>query len=383
MTAQRLYEILKFIDTLDARTGLQKSLEAINEALTGIVSSPANPPFQTALATALTAFEASVASASESITPAQSAAIKEMGGVDFFDASLADTVKTSIQTNAMTPSVAKEAVEKIAVKRAAFMNTVRGARQNMEKLGIRESETKPNSADIAFLIPRPMFDNQLGLLAKELSFISRLMQDFSEATSGQAEQVEVEQLSSSIPTVSILAGVVVIEAVAKVVIKFLEAWEKMEKIRRIREQLTEVGARGEALEEMTERITTTVDETVEESVEIVLANYQGSPERKKELGNAIRQDTHRLFGQIERGLTVEVRAGAPTAKDGGKSGETLANVANLSKVMQFPTVSAEPILLENGEVLEGNIASVRASKKTTTHKTTTTKKETQKESKQD
>jgi hypothetical protein len=379
-TAEQLYGTLKFIDSLDAKLGLQKTLESIGEALTNLVGSPANPTYQSTLASALASFETAASKLAESITPSQFAAVKEMGGDAFFDPLIAEKVKSSVQLNAMTPSVAKDFVQDLASKRSTFLTTVRGARQNLEKLGIRESGIKADSADIAFLIPRTIFDNRLGPLAKELTFISRLMQDFSEALTGQAVQVELEQLSSSVPTVSLLAGVVVIEVLARVVNKFLEAWERIEKIRKMRAELTEMGLKGTAVEELTETITTTVDGTVEESVELVLANYKGDEGRKQELGNAIRQDTRRLFGQIERGLTIELRAGAASDKEGdGK--EALQNIADMSKSMQFPNIPQEPILLGNGEILEGDIQAVKSSKKTTTHKSTTTRKDTHKENK--
>jgi len=382
MTAQQVYETLKFIDTLDSKLGLQKTLESIVEALDNLVSAPAQPQYQSALATALASFTTAAGKLRDSITPAQYLAIKAMGGEEFFDPLIADKVKASIQTNAMTPSVAKDFVHDLSTRRSAFLSTVRAARQSLEKLGIRESELKPDSADIAFLIPRTIFDNHLGSLAKELTFISRLMQDLSEAITGQAEQPELEQLSSSVPTISLLASLGVITVIATVVNKFLEAWEKIEKIRRLRAELTDMGMKGAAIEELTDQITTTVDEVVEESTEIALVNYKGDDGRKKELGNAIRQDARRLFGQIERGLTVEVHVGKPTDKD-GEIQEALSAVADLAKKMEFPQVAKEPILLENGEILEGEIQAVKATKKTTTHRSTTSKRETHKDSKQE
>jgi hypothetical protein len=380
MTSEKLYGMLKFLDALDTKLNLQKSLEAIVAALNDLVDSPAQPTYQSELAKALAAFETAADKLGASITPSQHAAIREIGGQDFFDPTIADKVKTSIQTNAMTPSVAKDFVQELATKRAAFLATIRGARQNLEKLGIKESSVEVNSADIAFLIPRNIFDNQLGPLAKELTFISRLMQDFSEALTGNPQPVKVEQLSSSIPTVTLLAGVGVIGAIGNIINKFLDAWQKIEKIRRLRAELAEMGLKRTAIEELTEEINTTVDEVVEESTQFVLVNYGGNENRKQELANAIRQDTRRLFGQIERGLTVEIRAGATNDQDAANpQREQLETISNLSKTLSFPTVAKEPILLGNGEILDGEILVTKTSKKSTSHKTT--KKETHRENK--
>jgi len=110
--------------------------------------------------------------------------------------------------------------------------------------------------------------------------------------------------------VALAAKVQVIRAVAFVVNKFLEAWEKVEEIRKIRAELTEIGMKGTAVDELTEQITTTVEEVVEESTKVVLSEYQGPPDRKNELTNAIRQDTRRLFGQIERGVDGRISSRA-------------------------------------------------------------------------
>jgi len=198
---------------------------------------------------------------------------------------------------------------------------------------------------------------------------------YSEAITGAAQPPQLEQLSSSVPTVALLAPVAVIGALAAVVNKFLDAWEKIERIRKIRADLTEMGiVKKAAIDELTEEITTTVDRVVEESTELVLANYRGEDGRKSELANGIQQDTRRLFGQIERGLSVEFRAKEDGHEDGDANQKILQDIDNLSLHMKFPDIAKEPMLLGTGEVLEGEIRAAEQSKKTTTHKTTVSKR---------
>jgi hypothetical protein len=153
--------------TIPSRTNAQAqvvkvlSLEAVRDALNNLVSSPAQPQYQETLATALTTLTDAAAKLAESITPSQASMIKQMGGEDFFDPQIADKVKTSIQSNAMTPSVARDFVQDLATRRSSFLSTVRSTRKNLGALGIRESALKPDSADIAFLIPRDIFKNHL------------------------------------------------------------------------------------------------------------------------------------------------------------------------------------------------------------------------------
>lgn len=247
---------------------------------------------------------------------------------------------------------------------------------------VSDSGLKPGATDVAFLILRDIFDNQLGPFAKELTFISRLVQDFAEAQTGETQPVTLEELSSSVPTVTLVADLAALSLLGTVIKKFLDAWEKIEKIRKVRAELAEMGMKGKALEELSEQVTTTVTEVVEESTELVMARYPGN--RKDELSNAIRRDTRRLFGQIERGLTVEFRSGPPPSKAGDNQKE-LQQVSNFAKELKFPRVGQEPLLLKSAEILEDPVEPEvvhRTSRKTTTHTTASSKKEPPKDGNQ-
>jgi hypothetical protein len=342
MTSKKLYETLKFIVDLDGQLHLQSGLESIRDTLNNLVTSPAQPQHQSALADALEQFSKSAASLGTAITPSQTSAIAEMGGEEFFDPDIADKVKSSISANAMTPSVARDFVQDLTTRRANFLANIKSTIQGLDKLNINQDARPAGYADLAFLIPRDLFENHLGEFAKELNFINRLMQHVGEAITGQLEPVELENLSSSIPTITLESGVQVISTLATIVNKFLEAWERIRKIRKIRDELTEIGMKGTAIEELNEQVTTTVDEIVEESTSIVLIKYDGpDSSRKNELENAVRTDVRRLFGQIERGLTVEFHA--EHKKDSAdEEQEELDTIINLSRQMKFPAPAVAP-----------------------------------------
>src|SRR5258708_3125751 len=248
MTSEKLYGILQFLDTLDSNLGLQRSLEEISAALQNLANSPAQPNYQGALATALAALEAAAPKLRDAISPSQLSVIKAMGGQEFFNPDIFEKVKNPVQTNGMTPAVARDFVQDLVTRRAEFLRTVRNAKQSLEKLHIRQSELDVGTADLAFLIPREIFGNHLGPLAKELTFINRLVEHYSEAITGTAQPAELEQLSSSVPTVVLMAAVPVILVIAEVVNKFLDAWGKIEKIRKLRAELSEMGLKGTALD---------------------------------------------------------------------------------------------------------------------------------------
>jgi hypothetical protein len=382
MTSQRLYGIVKYLDSLDQKLALQTTLEAIRDTLTSLVSSPGQPTAQTTLANSLATLTTAVANMAAAITPSQAELIREIGGADFFDPTMAEKIQSSIQTHAMTPSVAQAFVQEFATKRATFLTTIKAARQALEKLGVTDSDLKPGSADASFLIPKEIFDGDLGLFARELKFITRLVQHFTEAQTGNTEPVLLEQLSSSTPVVSIAANLAALGLLATVIKQFLEAWLKFEEVREVRARLAKMGFKGKALEELDEQVATSISEVIEQSTELVIRNYPGTPQRKNELANAIRKDTGHLFSQIERGLTVEFRAAAQAEAEPEKKTQ-LDQIASVAKVLQFPKITNEPLMLGTGEIPEdteeenGSVEILKHSTKTITTKKTTTEKKGQ------
>jgi hypothetical protein len=179
----------------------------------------------------------------------------------------------------------------------------------------------------------------------------------------------LEQLSSSVPTVALIAALPVLQVLGIVIDKYLEAWQRIEEIRLTREKLLQMRVGKAALQELTDEIKTTVDEVIEQSTELIMIDYKGN---RGELGNAIRSDMRRLFGQIERGLTVEFGANPEGADEANK--KSLQQIVAENQELKFPEVTREPLLLKSGEILEDDSQDVQIAKRTT--KTTTTRKTT-------
>jgi hypothetical protein len=368
MTSQKLYEALQLMVDLDAKLKLQASLNQIRDNLANLASQQATPQIQTNLASGISAFSAGVHQLRSEITPTQFGTIAELGGEEYFDPSIADKIRDQIERNAMTPSVASGFVSDIANRRTAYLQTVNTTLNGLKSL----LSAQPPEADLApgeaaFTIPRELFENQLGKFSKELSFISLMMEHMSEAATGEIKPVELEYLASSLPVVAIGAELGLLTLLAKVINSFLDAWKKVEEIREIRERLKAVGAAGAASKEMDERIITTVEEVVEESTKLALSTYNGDGSRRNELANGLKVDLRRLFGQIEMGLTVEIRTNEPANADESNAPEMSA-LADLAKSLVFPAAAKMPMLLTSSEILEGEVSSKKVTTTTTSTK---------------
>ena len=111
---------------------------------------------------------------------------------------------------------------------------------------------------------------------------------------------------------------------------------------------------------------------------MLFRSYKGESGRKNELRTAVSTDVRRLFGQIERGLTVEFRA-EPKPNEDGDEAKALGSIVELSRDMKFPPAAKEPLLLTQGEVLEGELHRRTYKKIITTTTKTTSKKESKKD----
>ncbi len=369
MTTDKLQEILSLMVDVDDELRLQTSLAQIRDNLSNLTNSPSAPQFQTALAAALSTFKKGADRLAAEIRPAQGSAIAELGGAEFFDPVIEERVRTAVERNAMTPSVARDYITDLATRRAAFLKTVETTLAGLAALKTVDTSSEPlPPGEAAFTIPRNLFANSLGSFAKELIFLNQMLEHMSEASTGELQSVELEGLSSSTPTVAVAAGLGLLKLLGTVINSFLDAWEKVQKARGLREQLKEVGVSKLAAEELTDQITTMVEQVVEESTTLCLVGYNKDTGRRNELENALRVDLGRLFGQIELGLTVEIKTHETV--DASESDMVNKKAINeLSHKMQFPAISKEAILLSAGEVLEGDIARIKV---TTTKKTTQT-----------
>lgn len=364
MTIESFYETLKFAVEVDVRLRLQTSLETIRETLNHLVTSPAQPQQQSSLASALKAFDSAAEELGRSLTPCQRSSIVEIGGAEFFDPSIAAKVKTVVATNAMTPSVARDFVKDLADRRAGYLTTIEQTLSGLDTLGVSGQELTAGAVNMVFNVPRELFDNELEPFAKELAFISQLIQHFSEAVTGEPEPVFLESSSSSLPAISVAASARVTESIATIVGKFLETWEKAEKVRRIRQELMEVGLKKQTFDDLTDQIRASVEAVIEESIQITLNSYNHDETRKHQLEISLRRDTRRLFGQIERGLSIQFNVRLSADADEADR-IALKVIDRMSRELKFPPMAAEPMLLTRGQILEGDFGSTSVQKKTT------------------
>ncbi len=369
MTTDKLYEILRLMVHLDEELGLQRSLEQIRDSLANLANQPATKQYQSDLASALSALSDGADQLRKRISLTEWGAIDELGGSEYFDPSITDKVRTSVGRNAITLSVAHDFVQTLATKRGEFLQVLKTSLEGLSHLLAEEQSRKESpNAEAAFVIPKDLFGNRLGSFGTEINFINQLMEHLSEAVTGEARSAELQSLSSSGPAVVVLAGLGVLHLLGDIINSFLDEWEKIRKMRNVRDQVRELGLSNAANGEITETILATVEEVVEASTRRCLAEYKLVIRLRNEWENNLKVDIRRLFGQIERGLTVDIHI-REDAKVDEDAKQELRAIAEVAQKMHFPAVSKEPMLLTDNEVLEGDLLRAEvATTKTITEK---------------
>jgi len=230
MTASRLLETLKFLTEVEKTLKIQTRLEQLASAFDGLVSS-STPASQSTLAAAMTDTENAFAQLQELMTPMRWSALDEIGVKQSFDLSIPHLIRESFAVNGMTPTVTQTLARNSATQRAASLASLNATLAGLQQLGVAPKGLGPGEAEVTIVLPKQIFDGQLGKMAKELDFLNRLLRHVSEAVTGQVEPIIVEEISSSEPTFALLGTIGLILAVGKIINTYLDAATKAVKLR--------------------------------------------------------------------------------------------------------------------------------------------------------
>lgn len=348
MNVQRLYEIVKYLRQVDSQLGIQSRLTELRDQLSSLASQPQNQTFQANVSAGLDTLRAVFAELKQRTTPAQEALIREINGMSYFSELLPQRIGNNLSQNAITPAVVSTEVNKIANDRQAYLSKLENIEQGLEALGVKGEAPEPGDVELGVLIPRSLFENSLGPLAKELAVVNRIIQIFTEVTTGTVQPTEVREISTSDPAFFLSAPVLTVLAIGKVVDWLTNKWKEIEEIRKLRAETKKLEIEN-ALKAIDDKIDAIIKSSVQEQKDELIKLYKGDPGRKNELELGLEWALQSLVARIERGLTIEVRVLAPPAEtgdeDGAKQAEVYADIARVSHKLQFAQISQEqPIL---------------------------------------
>ncbi len=352
MNASRLREILDFLLAKEEAFGIQNNLENLNNKLSELVSQPQNEDYQKQFSEMLEVLNSASTSVRTSTEPSQIDLLEEIGADKYFIHDFSADIRSSIRDNPLSPAVTQQKLNKFRGERGQYIEQITQLRNNLHSLHIEASSLQAGEAEIGFLLPRPLFNNRLDQLIKELRDVNRIVRAFSEAATGQVEEVEVRQISTSDPLFFFSVSAVTIAAIGKAVTWALNTWKQVEEIRRVRSETrrTEVLTEKEAADVFDKKITEKINEAVAVKAKELIKD-DGSPGRAKEQRTDIQWALESLLAHIERGMIVEVRFVLPpksAAVDGEQNTTTVPDefqsLQAIAPQLVFPKMDGQPIL---------------------------------------
>ncbi len=265
MNAQRLRGIVNLLLEVESAGNLQNAFGQIGNALNNLSNNPTQPNHQIDVRNQIKNAESVIESQVEGrVSLLQRGMLHEIRADRYFSNSILGELHSSLAQNGMTPAVVRDEFNRFVAERKLYLDSLRQIQEGMDRLGINAVDVKEGEAELVILIPRSLFKNHLGGLARELNQTNRIARVFSEVIDGSVEEVEVKQISTTDPTFYLGMTITVSLAIGKTVKQFLECWKNVEEIRRFRAEGRKLGFSESDLPAVDHRIADTVKQAVEE-----------------------------------------------------------------------------------------------------------------------
>jgi hypothetical protein len=292
--------------------------------------------------------ELSVRKFEERATQAQIVLIEEIKGGAYFDLTMVESIRQELAKNAITPAVVSQTVATLANSRQEYLTTLGNVQSGLSGLGVTQEAADPGDVELGVLIPRDLFENELGNLSQELAVINRIIRIFSEITTGTVQAVELRQISTSDPIFSLGIHAATVLAIGKTVDWLTNKWREIEEIRKLRAETSKLEIEA-ALPPIDDKIQSIVDASILHQKNELMKQFAGDKGRRNELEIGLQWALESLIARIERGLTIEVRVLSPPADasetDGVDQTATYDEISAISRNLQFqPSLTDKPIL---------------------------------------
>ncbi len=350
MNTAKLRSTIERVLVDESKLGLQGGLQNLVNALVNFTSNPGEGTYQIEVANALQQVRDGMTSFAVSYDPAALKRLDESGASRFFGEQLVDDINGAIAANQMTPAVAQQFVTQRLAERAEFILQLTNTLNGLRALGVEQEALEPGEAELGFLIPRDLFDNEFSHLLRELAAIQRIIRTFSELATGAAEPIEVRQISTTDPTFYLGVGMMTASHIGKAVRWALDTWKEIEEIRKVRAETLKLKSfSGDDVAKLfDDKITETVATAVQAKAEELAPVAPGEAGRVHELREGLENALESILARVERGMTVEIRFLPPPVADGAEAEpEVAAAAASLNETiprLSFPPADPNPIL---------------------------------------
>lgn len=358
MNIERFAEIVTALqhelDTTESPAMLRQLAASIDAA----VQQPGQAAHQQEVSDHRAEFRKRLSSApSNDFSPAWAEALNDLGVAELLGAALSDSVDAIFLDNEMTLAAASQPISERAGRLEELASHLKSLAAGFEFFGIQESELAFGDYEIGFLMPRELLAGDLERLGQEFVDIKRkILGPLLEVTSGSRPEIPVRSIASSEFEVFLSSYPALMIAFVKSLDVLLGAYERLLDIRLKHRELRDAGVPEEAVQGIASHAEGIMSETIEKLVDDLLEE-QSNPDsgRANELRRDLTRGLNALANRIDKGYTVEIRAGelpevTETGEDADSATEDATNIATTELVLEkqqrirFKKLGGTPIL---------------------------------------
>lgn len=351
MNAERLHAI---VTALKAEITEGQTPSLVRQLASALQSSAQDPSQQQAASTYRQQLVEVLRKApSNQFSPVWRQALDELGVTELLGNTLLERVESILSRNEITPSAAAAELMPSADRLDALNQALDAVQSGYGFFNLGSEELDPGEFEVGFLIPRPAVDDALEELGQEFVRLKRILGPFLELATGTREDVRVRSIASSDFQVLLDSAPAVALLIATAVERLISSYEKVMNIRLAYQQLRENGTSEEALAPVLSEAEGRMAHDIRDLVEELLAERAAEDEaRANELRKELTDSLNALANRIDKGYSIEVRAGAIPAPDEEEEAdeETATRrhqaeaVLAMQEKLRFTNLSGRPIL---------------------------------------
>ena len=347
MNVSKLKEILYLVNENESHFLIQRHLNELIGNIANLNGQTQNPHFQQLYVAAFQQLEHSFDAMIEGFTPAQLMYIHEIGGENFFTNNLIADIRSWMQENVATLTVALQKVQDFTLQRQSFIDRVTQTLANLEYFGVEINDLSAGQAEIGFMIPRPIFENTLDLLIKEVQVINRIIRVFSEVTVGACVPIEVRQISTTDPNFYFGLAPEIVDAIGRAIVWGLDVLKKLHELKSLKAAMTNTKEFSpEEIEKLIdEKIKNKITNEIDGFKTNILESKKLEKGRKHEIETSLNHILEDILSRVESGMTVEVRFIPPPHIIGTEDSSVFASLNEIPTQLVFPKVEETRLLL--------------------------------------
>jgi hypothetical protein len=354
MNVERLHKIL--ID-LNLEMQTDKTITLLTQArdhLQNQINQPTQAAHQTNLVKSITTLnDVLIDSGYNKYSPSWKAIISEISGELLLGIPLKNKIEQIFASNSITPAKALEDIKIILTDLQSFQTAITNTLNGFKVMKIGKEDLDEGQCELGYTIPRKFVQEKLSELKKEINELNFILNNISEAVTGEKQEYKVKTISSSDFLLYIIIGLQVADVLSRATERILNHYKQVLEIKALRNQLKEKGipsAKTKVIETYANGMMKSEIKKI--AKEVINEYYNGTNGRKNELENGLRISFNKIANRIDKGFNVEIRV-APLpeteeedeiTKEQKEKSDLIKSIITSSRNIEFIETDGESIL---------------------------------------